>query len=450
MTRRRPVLLGRLKDEMDGAGEIARLGQVARGPEQHGRVAVMAAGMHLAGVARGVGEAVRLLIGSASISARSAIARPPEPVAQRADDAGPGQAAMHLDAELGELRRDDGGGALLLERHLGIGVDVVAPPDHLLVEIGDAIDDRHRKPPRWSAPTLGERPETILEEVDLEPTRARRPSRGVYWRTPALDGVELFHAAFTGHRFARHWHPGFALGVVVAGVERFYCRGAQNLALPRRTIIAVSPGEIHDGEAASDGFWAYRMAYPTEATVAAVAAELAGRIVTPLLRAPALDDAALAEAFVAIHRRLESGEATRLTADTAFLLWLGQLLRRHADLAAAAPPPLAARDRRIGRVLAYIDANLGVDLTLDQLAAIAGIGRFHLLRSFVKALGITPHAFLAQRRVLHGKLLLDRGVSAAEAALDAGFFDQSHFANRFRRAYGMTPRQYQLGARAAG
>jgi AraC-like DNA-binding protein len=285
-----------------------------------------------------------------------------------------------------------------------------------------------------------------LEEVDSAATRTPRPNKGVYWRAPALEGVELFRAAFTSHRFARHWHAGYALGAVEGGAERFFCRGSYHTALPQRTVIAVSPGEIHDGEAAAESGWAYRMAYPTEAAVDTVAGELAGRQVTPRLRAPVLDDPQLAQGFLTMHRELESGRVSRLEADAALLGWLTLLLRRHGDLIERPAPPLSARDRRIRTVLAYIDAELAGDIALADLAAIAGIGRFHLLRSFAKELGMTPHAWIAQRRVVHAKALLDSGRSASEAALAAGFFDQSHFSNRFRRTYGMTPGEYRRGA----
>jgi AraC-like DNA-binding protein len=51
--------------------------------------------------------------------------------------------------------------------------------------------------------------------------------------------------------------------------------------------------------------------------------------------------------------------------------------------------------------------------------------------------------------VARGKALLAQGVAVGDAALAVGFFDQSHFANRFRQTYGMTPRTFQLGWRSA-
>ncbi len=82
-------------------------------------------------------------------------------------------------------------------------------------------------------------------------------------------------------------------------------------------------------------------------------------------------------------------------------------------------------------------------LTLEQVAAAAGLGRFHLLRAFARRFGLTPHAWLLRRRVNHAKTLLRAGVAPAEAILASGFADQSHLGLHFRRLVGLTPAAYR-------
>lgn len=281
-----------------------------------------------------------------------------------------------------------------------------------------------------------------MDNLDVA-TGLDRPSRdGAFWRSPALGGVELFRARFTTHRFAKHWHDGYALGVVVAGAEQYACRGRTWLVASMRTVIAINPGEVHDGAAAAAGGWTYRMLYPPASTVDRVASELAGRPVHAHLRLPAIDAPALARALARCHARMEDQRST-LASDSALLTWLAALLREHADLRVNEPHVLAAADPRLQRVREYIDARPDQDHTLRRLAHVAGIGPFHLLRSFSRAFGITPHAWLIQRRLTRAKRLVDAGTRLADAAQLAGFADQSHLANRFRRAYGMTLREYR-------
>src|SRR3546814_12762094 len=92
--------------------------------------------VHLALVPRAVVEAVELLdMQGVHIGAQADGAAGPVALAvQHPDDAGGGEAAVHLDAELGQLLGHEVGGAQLLESGLGVGVDVAAPALHLVVE----------------------------------------------------------------------------------------------------------------------------------------------------------------------------------------------------------------------------------------------------------------------------------------------------------------------------
>jgi AraC-like DNA-binding protein len=287
-----------------------------------------------------------------------------------------------------------------------------------------------------------------LENIDFDvPGDAELASwrdRARYWRLPTLGALELLRADFSTQRFRRHWHPGYAIGVVTRGAERFFCRGGHHVAEGPH-IIAVNPGEIHDGESAGSDGWRYRMIYPTEEFMVAVARELGGaRASPPKLVRPVIADGELASAFLEAHRAGEDA-ASRLRAETGLLTFVAALLRRHSDLIGGHAPPPARETRRLQRVLDFIEANLEVDLSLDMLAAAAGINRFHFLRIFKRTAGMTPHAYVTARRVARGKTLLAQGSPVADAALAVGFFDQSHFANRFRQTYGMTPRTFQLG-----
>jgi AraC-like DNA-binding protein len=85
-------------------------------------------------------------------------------------------------------------------------------------------------------------------------------------------------------------------------------------------------------------------------------------------------------------------------------------------------------------------------LTLEEIGRIVGLTPFQLIGLFKRTIGLTPHAWLTQVRLKAAIREMRRGVSIAEAALAAGFYDQSALTNHFKRAYGITPLQW---ARAA-
>ncbi len=99
---------------------------------------------------------------------------------------------------------------------------------------------------------------------------------------------------------------------------------------------------------------------------------------------------------------------------------------------------------RLGRVLDYIDANLGQDLTLAELANVACLSRYHFSRSFKEAYGVGPQRYTVMRRVERAKALLRRGDDTlVSIAIAVGFADQSHFTAAFRRETGTTPGRFR-------
>jgi AraC-like DNA-binding protein len=86
---------------------------------------------------------------------------------------------------------------------------------------------------------------------------------------------------------------------------------------------------------------------------------------------------------------------------------------------------------------------LHYDRNGSKLAALTGVSRFQLLRGFAREIGITPHAYLVQRRVRLARQLLAAGQTPAQAAVQAGFADQSHLTRAFVRHLGITPARYR-------
>jgi AraC-like DNA-binding protein len=279
----------------------------------------------------------------------------------------------------------------------------------------------------------------ICKDATWVPWDERMPSR--YWRLDGLGGVDLLRADASTHRYARHSHEGYALGVVEAGAHAFAARGAVWTATPGRVVI-VNPDIAHDGgPAARDGGYSYRMIYVDGAVLAAAVEEAEGRrVATPYFPHSVVSDATLAERLSQLHRVLERPEA-RLERETLLITALVELFHRHGK--AAPQSNLRARTPRpVALALDYLAENFSEDISLAELAALAGVGRFHLLRAFRRRLGLPPHLYQTQLRLRHAKRLMLAGQPAAVAAAAAGFADQSHLIRKFKAAYGVTPGQY--------
>ncbi len=108
-----------------------------------------------------------------------------------------------------------------------------------------------------------------------------------------------------------------------------------------------------------------------------------------------------------------------------------------------APPPTAQApldDMRLRRAVEHVHAHLGDDLSLEGLAAEAGMSTFHFARSFKAAIGASPLQYVIRTRLETAQALLkSTKLSIAEIAHRVGYEDVSRFGQHFRRQFGMTP-----------
>ena len=137
------------KDHRHVAGKVTGLGEIARGAEQHCRVAVMTAGVHRPGGLRGVGNAGDLIerqcihVGAQAegpdLLPLAGLAAPDQP-----DDPGTAHAGHHLvAAELLQPFGDEGRGAMHFVEQLRVRMDILPPRGDIGLQIGDAVDDGH-------------------------------------------------------------------------------------------------------------------------------------------------------------------------------------------------------------------------------------------------------------------------------------------------------------------
>ncbi len=109
--------------------------------------------------------------------------------------------------------------------------------------------------------------------------------------------------------------------------------------------------------------------------------------------------------------------------------------------------PEISRNAGIQRSLAFIEAHLDSQLSLDQVAREAGMSKFHFCRQFKASTGLTFRRFLARLRIASAiEILRDPGRTLTEVFLDVGFKGPSHFSRVFRKITGQPPSRYRRAA----
>jgi len=244
-------------------------------------------------------------------------------------------------------------------------------------------------------------------------------------------GVELYRARIIRHAFQPHAHDAFGFGAIESGVERFRYLGAEHLA-PPGTIVSMNPDELHTGRAETADGWSYRMIYVDPEVVENVTGER-GWWFDDVVR----HDRSSARRVTQLLERL--WQAREPLAFDSLLFSLLAELRRYARV----PLPAKKDKLRFDAVVDYLRAHLSRRLSLDELAAVAGLSPFHFLRCFQQEYHVTPQQMLMALRLLEAKRLLASGEAPALAAAATGLADQAHLTHAFARRYGVTPARYQ-------
>jgi AraC-like DNA-binding protein len=284
----------------------------------------------------------------------------------------------------------------------------------------------------------------VTPEVSLDAGQMAAGDVTHFWRVQRYRGLDCLRATFRRHSYARHTHETYAIAAILDGCETFFHRGAQHYA-GKGSIAIVCPDEIHDGEPYGESF-EYRTIYPSPELMHEVAEDVAGRPLArpPWFRRSVVEDADLAFMLARLMACLarESAPVSELDQDTRLIGFLTALIARWADLDGL--PPVQLGSKGIARVSTYLDMHLDQEVELADLAKLAGLSRSHFIRAFTKDTGLTPHAYLMDRRFRAASRLLMKGEAPGDVAAACGFFDQSHLNRVFKARMGVTPGAYRV------
>ena len=265
-----------------------------------------------------------------------------------------------------------------------------------------------------------------------------------YSTVSGLDGLEIMSARWVEHSFTPHIHDFYAVSLNYAGRGAFHCRRALRDAAPG-TCNLIAPGELHTGFATSEDGWIYRNLY------------IETRLMTKLLdgldrqrpmdvrfKSPLVNDTVLSTRLGRVFAALSASNAL-LHNESLLLSVTARLATDHfvpcQSLREPGREPAAVR-----RIREWLDAYPEQNVSVHSLSDIAGLSPYYLVRVFHKHVGIPPHQYQKNLRVLKARKLLARGAAISEVAYLAGFCDQSHLNRCFKTTLGVTPGKYATGS----
>jgi AraC-like DNA-binding protein len=251
----------------------------------------------------------------------------------------------------------------------------------------------------------------------------------------ALPGVEAVSLKSL-RQFPRHSHDQFGIGVIDSGGHRSWS-GLGWVEAICGDIIMVNPGEMHDGHSLDGKPRSWTMLFFEPRIACHILADGQSNSI-PTLR-PTVRDRGQAIRFRRLFNAVTDPQPDALRMDQEFVTTLAHAFRHHASHR----PLRSLGQPSIHRIVKIIDREPERPLSLQAMADMAGVSRFHLLRVFSQVTGATPHAYILQQRVRLARRLLAAGQELGQASADSGFADQSHMTRAFVRQLGMTPARYR-------
>ena len=268
----------------------------------------------------------------------------------------------------------------------------------------------------------------VTDPMSADPTSWNLEIR----RVPHLDDVQLVHVSDITHDYPRHVHEEYCIAMILKGTETHICRGSSYTAFPGDMLL-LNAGEAHSNRSVCVEYKSIQI-HPR--SFVRLSHSMSGNNRTPFFADPVVRDPELFRSFLNLYTTLH-GNASPLEQESELASTFELLMREPDDAPVESIEPSC-----ITRVREHLREHYSENVSLSRLASIANLSPFHLIRVFNHQMGIPPHEYQTQLRVTNAQRLMRAGRSISEAAIETGFFDQSHFTRNFKRITGMTPGTY--------
>lgn len=254
------------------------------------------------------------------------------------------------------------------------------------------------------------------------------------WR---LEGIgEFLDVSNFAHPTSKAFHQSLALCFVEQGAFSVRHCGV-SYSVGKGALLVAQSGEITSCED-FEGKSKHREFHCAPKALGTIAEEIGDRFTGGrIFQSPFICDESLCRPFLRFHTEMDS-KPTAIESSTLLREFVGEMILRYGSRPATSLR-LGNERRAVKRVKDCLESRYAENLTLEELARIANLSPFHLVRVFRKEVGLPPHAYQTRLRLNHAKALLAQAATIGEAALKAGFFDQSHFTNHFRKVFGYPP-----------
>lgn len=258
-----------------------------------------------------------------------------------------------------------------------------------------------------------------------------------FYHDKALPFFELKLCDTSELSYKKHAHEEYSIGIVDQGKSCFWYEG-KTAEINPKAMVFLPPNLIHACNPINRDLWKYKMLFINQDWMQGFMNSKGSFI----FNNPIVKDVSTDGDFQIVSRMMESLKSN------------ASPLEKEALIVAVFEQSLGGNQKTYDRnykkeqpklniIREYLHSYYLDKVTLNQLAAISGLNKFHIIRLFKEAFKIPPHTYQTLLRVNYAKKALCQHRQLAEVALEAGFYDQSHFIKVFKSYTGITPDKYQ-------
>lgn len=273
---------------------------------------------------------------------------------------------------------------------------------------------------------------TIAKDADKAPR---------FWRDDALPFIEARSIA-DGREvcYSRHSHEHFSIGAITAGCST-YLHEQSEFQVSAGTVVLMNPGDVHACNPIDDQPWSYLMLYVETPWLTDLQHQLgfSQDLAFRRFSSTHTHDSDLFAGLKGLYDVLVDAQQDVLRKQSAAVEFFTDVQQRLNPI----DQPLREPNFKLERAADYIRDNCTHLLKLEDICEAAQLSPSYLIRAFKQYYGMTPHAFLVNRRIQFARERLRSGKLIADVALEAGFADQAHFQRVFKQHLAATPGQYR-------
>lgn len=255
--------------------------------------------------------------------------------------------------------------------------------------------------------------------------------------------AELNHSKDYFYNYSKHSHETFALSIIEEGEIEIQFHSQEKLYLHANKIVVFNPNQVHITKSAIKENLNYYTLHVDTKYCKNKQTNIFGKSDSFIDVENIIDDKVLYQRLLGVFEDIILNKQNIKSEQLAILV--DEILEKYTK-SNSIEVINEEENKLLSNIEQYIIQNIKNPITLEDIALNVRYNESYITRVFKKKYGLTPHAFLVNKRIekARNKMLNNKEISLAQLSSEVGFYDQSHFSKVFKRVFAISPNKYRL------